>query len=107
MGWDGGWVSAMVTTRLLGKIMAHVWIPNFSNRLVLSPIERKVQVVGMAKLMSESQEVRERLERLERRERERGEVGGEMSGGRQVGINASIPEMGRMYGGMEGWGCAK
>lgn len=54
------------TNRLLGKIMAHVWIPNFSNRLVLSPIERKVQVVGMARLMSESHEVRG-LERLERR----------------------------------------
>lgn len=45
---------------MVTKILAQVWIPNFSNRLVLSPVERKVQVVGMAKLMSESQEVSER-----------------------------------------------
>lgn len=45
---------------MLSKILAQVWIPNFSNRLVLSPVERKVQVVGMAKLMGESQEVRKR-----------------------------------------------
>lgn len=46
--------------RMVNKILAQVWIPNFSNRLVLSPVERKVQVVGMAKLMCESQEVSER-----------------------------------------------
>lgn len=43
---------------MLGKLLSQVWIPNFSNRLVLSPLERKVQVVGMAKLMCENQEVR-------------------------------------------------
>eukprot|EP00903_Cladosiphon_okamuranus_P009495 g9047.t1 len=44
---------------MVTKILAQVWIPNFSNRLVLSPVERKVQVVGMAKLMGESQEVKQ------------------------------------------------
>lgn len=43
---------------MLSKILAQVWIPNFSNRLVLSPIERKVQVVGMVKMMCDSEEVR-------------------------------------------------
>ncbi|CBN78660.1 conserved unknown protein [Ectocarpus siliculosus] len=44
---------------MLGKLLSQVWIPNFSNRLVLSPLERKVQVVGMAKLMCENLEVKE------------------------------------------------
>eukprot|EP00904_Undaria_pinnatifida_P010098 jgi/Undpi1/6218/HiC_scaffold_20.g08702.m1 len=46
---------------MLTKILSQIWIPNFSNRLVLSPIERKVQVVGMAKLMCESDEVKNSL----------------------------------------------
>ncbi|CAN0047642.1 unnamed protein product [Ascophyllum nodosum] len=42
---------------MINKLLSQVWIPNFSNRLVLSPLERKVQVVGMTKLMCQSQEV--------------------------------------------------
>lgn len=44
-------------TRMVNKILSQVWIPNFSNHLVLSPTERKVQVIGMTKLMCESAEV--------------------------------------------------
>ncbi|CAM9797006.1 unnamed protein product, partial [Sphacelaria rigidula] len=44
---------------MVNKILSQVWIPNFSNHLVLSPTERKVQVIGMTKLMCESAEVKE------------------------------------------------
>lgn len=42
---------------MVNMILSQVWIPNFSNHLVLSPVERKVQVIGMTKLMCESAEV--------------------------------------------------
>ncbi|CAM9270853.1 unnamed protein product [Discosporangium mesarthrocarpum] len=43
---------------LLEMIMRQVWIPNFDNRLVLDPGDRKVQVVGMTLLLCECPEVR-------------------------------------------------
>lgn len=43
---------------MVTKLLGQVWIPNFKNHLVLSPVERKVQVVAMTRLMCESAEVR-------------------------------------------------
>ena len=84
---------------MVTKILAQVWIPNFSNRLVLSPVERKVQVVGMAKLMSESQEVSERERGRFRGTRVEGLLkaghgdlyGGLVGGERRVGVQYVRP----------------
>lgn len=71
---------------MVNKILTHVWIPNFANLLVLTPLERKVQVVGMAKIMCESAEVSARetvsTNRLNGRCERRGCTG--------VGVNTSV-----------------
>lgn len=97
--------------RMLGKLLAQVWIPNFSNRLVLSPVERKVQVVGMAKLMCENQVVRgrnrERGRNSQRQRRKRTTIEpwgvrwmGDDKGGRGRGKSCRVKT--EMEGGKEG-----
>lgn len=71
--------------------MSQVWIPNFSNHLVLAPVERKVQVIGMTKLMCESAEVFCKPVIAGRGYRARGGAGGGRAGGGEYRLERYTP----------------